>query len=81
MGYNMKRTIKISYGWKCENFKKIPEPLAEALEETAMERIKLMMDQGYTSGQLLDTVNIDVPGHRTPEDGWDCQGWFDIEKK
>jgi uncharacterized membrane protein len=76
----MKRERKIEYWWKCEQLGEgdIPEPLATALEESAMDRINEMSAQGYVSGELCDNVNIDIPGRETPEDGWECSGWWSI---
>ncbi|MCK9433726.1 MAG: hypothetical protein M0R32_02630 [Candidatus Cloacimonetes bacterium] len=75
-------TIAIDYYWRCESFKKeIPTKLLEALEETAEARISEMMGQGYLSGELIDYVNMDIPGRKTPEDGWECHGWWNLKKE
>ena len=71
------KNIHINFYWRCESFKKgIPPKLASALEETAKERIAEMMKDGYVSGELHDNVAIDIPGHRMPEDGYECSGWW-----
>ena len=76
----MERKIIITYHWKCNSFPKgIPKPLANVLEESAEERIFEMRGQGYTSGELHDNVTIDIPGRKTPGDGYECHGWFDIK--
>ena len=78
----MSRLLVIDYYWRCESFKKgIPPKLAEALEESAEDRIKEMMGQGYLSGELIDYVNMDIPGRKTPEDGWECRGWWNLHKE
>jgi|GEM_PF-2671982 hypothetical protein len=78
----MERTITIKYWWKCDNFKKgIPAELAEALEESAIERIAEMMKEGYVEGDLNDCVNLDVPGRRTPKDGYPCTGYWQVKKE
>ena len=74
--------IKINYWWSCEQFPDdIPEPLFTALKESAEKQIFEMTQQGYYSGELIDYVNIDVPGHKSPnEDGYYCRGWFNISR-
>lgn len=76
------RTISIKYHWSCKSITgEMPEQLAECLEESAMDRIGHMISEGFTSGELHDTVNIDIPGHTTPEDGFECHGWFEVKTK
>lgn len=71
------KNIHINYWWRCESFKKgIPPKLAEALDESAKERIAEMLKEGYLSGELNDNVAIDIPGHRMPRDGYECSGWW-----
>jgi hypothetical protein len=78
----MRNKITILYGWECPKIKgKIPEPLAEALRESAKDRIIEMMKEGYASGQLQDNVNIDIPKRKTPQDGWECNGWWDVKEE
>lgn len=77
----MSRVVLIDYYWRCQSFKKgIPNELAEALDESAMERILEMMAEGYVSGELNDNVNLDIPNRKTPEDGWECSGWWNLKK-
>lgn len=76
----MKQTITINYWWKCSKIKgKIPEPLRDALRENANDRITDMMKEGYVSGELCDNVNIDIPGMKTPKEGYECSGGFEIK--
>lgn len=78
----MKRTIEIKYWWKCEAIKgEMPARLKEALDESAQDRIGDMMKQGFTSGELVDDVNMDLPGRKTPKDGWACRGWWSFSIK
>jgi uncharacterized protein YoaH (UPF0181 family) len=78
----MSRVLTIDYYWRCESFKKgIPPKLAEALEETAFDRIQEQMKDGVVSGELIDYVNMDIPGRKTPEDGWECHGWWNLKKE
>ena len=77
----MSRILTIDYYWRCESLKEgIPQELAEALEESAMDRISEMMKDGYVSGELNDNVVLDLPGHKTPQDGWECTGWWNLKK-
>ncbi len=74
----MKREIAISYNWQCEALEgEIPFCLAEVLEEHTYDRVFLMMKDGYTSGELCCNANIDIEGKVTPEDGWECHGWWE----
>ncbi len=71
------KNIHINYWWRCGSFKNgIPPKLAEALDESAKERIAEMLKEGYLSGELNDNVAIDIPGHRMPRDGYECSGWW-----
>ena len=82
MSRSIKRKIVITYWWRCEQIKgNIPESLATALEESTEERIKHMMAEGYSSGELIDNVNMDLPGLETPAEGWDCSGWWETSKE
>ena len=73
----MNREITVSYNWHCEALSvEIPFCLAEILEEHAYDRIYSMMKEGYTSGELCCHAVVDIEGHTTPEDGWECHGWW-----
>ena len=77
----MQKQITIKYSWRCEKIKgEIPSNLAEALQESAEARIAEMMQEGYTSGELIDNVNMDIPKRKTPEDGWECKGWWEAQE-
>lgn len=78
----MDRTITIKYWWQCPKLHgDIPKPLAEALEESAEDRITDMIKEGYHSGELLDNVNIDIDDKTTPKNGWECNGHFTIVRE
>ena len=78
----MSRVLVIDYYWRCESFKKgIPIQLVEALEETAFDRIQEQMKDGVVSGELVDYINLDIPGRKTPMDGWECHGWWNLKKE
>lgn len=49
----IERKLTIVYRWWRHNGE-IKKEHIEALEEAAMERITKLMDEGYTSGQLID---------------------------
>lgn len=69
----------IDYNWTCPSFPNgIPPQLWEALQESAQTRAMEMAAQGFTSGELIDHVNITIEGRHTPEDGFECKGWFTI---
>ena len=77
----MQKQITINYWWKCEKIKgELPSCLQEALAETAENRISEMMKEGYTSGQLISTVDIDILYKKTPKYGWECNGWWSAKE-
>lgn len=73
------KTIVIHYRWwrDCDGDDSIKPEHVEALEERAMDRIKEMMEEGYSSGELLDNIRMsDEDG----EDGIEYTGWWHIEE-
>lgn len=77
----MERTITIKYSWYCDKFKKgIPKELTEDLEQRAEYRVWSMTKQGYVEGELLEYVITDVPGKKTPKEGWECRGYWSFKK-
>ena len=60
----MKRKMIITYRWWRNDGKEINPSHVEALEETAMNRIKKMMEEWYTSGELCDIIHdsLDLKG-------------------
>ena len=80
----MKRKIEIDYWWKCDQLGEgveIPQELAEALEDSAERRIFRGAAEGYVSGELHASITRDVEGFVTPEDGWECRGWYEIKRE
>ena len=76
----MKNKIEITYWWKCKAIPgEIPEELQDTLVCEAMETITDKMIKGYNSGELNGYFTINIEGLETPEDGWYCNGWFDIK--
>jgi len=77
----IKREITISYNWHCESFaEEIPFSLAEVLEEHTYDRVYPMMKDGFTSGELCCNANIEIEGKDTPEDGWECHGFWSVRE-
>ena len=71
----------ISFYWECDNGIETPEKHKEALEEDAIERIKDMISEGYSSGELFTTVRYgkDVVPEEDEEEGLQYSGWWSIE--
>ena len=73
----MKREITMSYHWDCEALPvEIPFAMAEILEEHTYDRVYLMVKDGYSAGELCCYARTDIEGYETPEDGWECHGWW-----
>lgn len=73
----MEKKITITFSWWNETHDAgvIHERHLEALEESAIERIQKMWNEGYTSGDLHDNVRMtDDDG----EDGIEYSGWWDL---
>jgi hypothetical protein len=79
----MEKKITISYWWKCNSFRKeIPSQLEEVLAERAERHIFEKAAEGYYSeGELYEGVDIDIPGEKTPKDGFECEGWFIVKRE
>ncbi len=74
----MEKQINIKFRWWNDDETEIDADHQEFLEKSAIERIIFMMREGYTSGELFDTVCI----HDTdPDDGVEYSGWWKIEHK
>src|ERR1035437_4971054 len=69
----MKREVKISYEWSNDDDSEIKSNHQEALEESALKRIIEMMEEGYTSGELNDTVLMD---DEDGDEGIEYSGWW-----
>lgn len=70
----IERKVTITYRWWNEDGVK-PEHV-EALEESAWARIVEMAHEGYTSGELNDTVRMTDDD---PEDGVEYTGWWELK--
>ena len=69
----MERKITLEYNWYRDDAEDVKPEHIEALEESADSRIREMMAEGYTSGELLDDVRMsDADG----EDGISYSGWW-----
>lgn len=77
----MQKQITITYWWECDKIKgDFPIQLQEALNESAEFRISEMMKEGFTSGELIDNIMLDIPNKKTPNDGWECKGWWEAKE-
>ncbi|MCK5610450.1 hypothetical protein KAR91_51735 [Candidatus Pacearchaeota archaeon] len=70
------RKTEISYNWRRVNDEDIIPEHVEALEEAAQNRIAEMLNQGFTSGELLDTIHMT---HSDPENGVEYHGWWETK--
>lgn len=77
----MERTITIKYNWKRVNSsdETVLDHHVEYLEESAFRRISEMLEQGYTSGELLD--NITTIHDEEDHEGDEYQGYWTVEKE
>jgi hypothetical protein len=73
----MERKIEITYRWWRTDKKTIKTAHVEALEEAAMDRIKKMMGEDYTSGELCDNIHMTDDD---PEDGVGYSGWWEVKQ-
>jgi hypothetical protein len=73
----MKREIKIAYRWWRSDGKAIKPAHVGALEESADDRIREMMKDGYVEGELRDNIHMT---DRDPEDGIDYSGHWKVVK-
>ena len=77
----MQKQITITYWWKCDKIKgDFPIQFQEALNDSAEFRISEMMKEGFTSGELIDNIQLDIPHNKTPKDGWECKGWWEAKE-
>jgi protein tyrosine phosphatase (PTP) superfamily phosphohydrolase (DUF442 family) len=71
----MERQVNITYRWWRSDKKEIKPAHVEALEETAMDRIRDQMENGCTSGELCDNIHMTS---RDPEDGIEYSGHWEV---
>lgn len=71
----IEKQIIITYRWWNQDLETIDPDHAEALEESATQRISEMRAEGYTSGELHDNIFMN---DSDPEDGIDYQGWWEV---
>lgn len=72
---SIERKILITYRWWRDGDNIKPEHI-EALEERAEDRIRELMAQGYTSGELIDNIHMTDDD---PEDGVEYTGWWEMK--
>ena len=65
----MKRELTISYNWSRGDGKPFKE-YEPYLEESALERIVEMMENGCTSGELHDNITINDKESEVEFSGW-----------
>lgn len=73
----LERSKLITYRWWRDSKKEIKPEHIPALEERAFERIVEMMQQGYTSGELDDSIRMTIAD---PEDGVAYTGWWEVSE-
>jgi hypothetical protein len=71
----MERKVNITYKWWRSDKKAIKPAHVEALEETAMDRIRDQMGKGCTSGELTDNIHMTS---RDPDDGIEYSGSWKV---
>lgn len=70
----LERTVSISYRWWRDDGEVLPHH-ENALDESAMSRIRSLMAEGFTSGELADNVHT----ANDPEDGVDYRGHWEVK--
>lgn len=66
----------ISYEWWRDDGKEIKPSHILALDESALNRIHEMRNEGFTSGELLDNITMD---EEDGEDGISYSGWWNTK--
>lgn len=80
MSWSFTRSRRIDYNWHCAAIpNEIPKGLRDLLIEHAEEVITHLGQEGYSSGQLVANIDVDLEGMTTPEGGWHCEGWWTIK--
>lgn len=81
----MRRKLNIDYNWRCVSFPEgLPDVMVETLENEALYHITEMLKEGFIEGELCAYVQVlsdGVQGVPEPEDGYECRGWFKIDKE
>lgn len=73
----IERSKTITYRWWRDGENEIKPEHVEALEKAAEERIRVMLGEGFTSGELRDNVHMTDDD---PEDGVVYTGWWDVSE-
>lgn len=75
----MQRKITINYYWKQADGSEVKPHHKEYLEESAQDRIYSQLNDGFTSGELLDNLStVDDP---VDDEGTDYKGWWSVQKE
>ena len=73
----MERNQLITYYFNRNDGEVIPSAHIEELEEAANKRIFEMIQEGYHSGELCESISLTDDD---PEDGVEYSGWWDVEE-
>ena len=74
----MKHKVEITYEWWGEDGNEVKKEYRKALEDAAMSRVKEMMVEGYTSGELHSSLYI---ADETGECEVNYNGWWSLTTK
>lgn len=74
----METKVLITFRWWRMDGQPVVEAHQEALEESAWERITEMTGEGYTEGDLIDTIRT---SDDDPEGGVSYTGWWEMKKQ
>ena len=74
---NLEGRVMIEYKWHRPDGKPVKPSHIDALKESAWEKISQMMADGYTSGELVDSIRMTG---KDPEDGIQYRGWWAIRE-
>ncbi|EPQ9499874.1 hypothetical protein ACUYQI_000579 [Salmonella enterica subsp. enterica serovar Braenderup] len=72
----MKRKLTISYEWSKTDGSDVEAHHVPYLEESAFERIREMIGDGYVKGQLSD--NLHTQEDTDDHEGTDYHGWWTL---
>lgn len=56
----------------------LPPAMMHDLRERVIERVCFLLKDGYHSGELLEYIDGDVPGHKPSKNGYEFSGWINI---
>lgn len=74
------KQIVINYRWTRTNGEEIIKDHIEALDESAQDRISVMMKGGYVAGELHDNIFMNYSDIENGEEGISYRGWWSITR-